>query len=82
MPGAYVVGAASASLLWFFTLALGAAPARTMAGRRHLAPAGPAGGSDDVRRGSAGIQKAKVSAFVKKTICIMSVIPWIASGIC
>jgi L-lysine exporter family protein LysE/ArgO len=25
MPGAYVVGAASASLLWFFTLALGAA---------------------------------------------------------
>ena len=24
-PGAYVVGAASASLLWFFTLALGAA---------------------------------------------------------
>src|SRR5690606_26555478 len=25
MPGAYVIGAASASLLWFFTLALGAA---------------------------------------------------------
>ena len=25
VPGAYVVGAASASLMWFFTLALGAA---------------------------------------------------------
>lgn len=49
-PGAYVVGAASASLLWFFTLALGAAwlapwLARPSTWRIHTRPVG---GRDDV----------------------------------
>ncbi len=54
VPGAYVVGAASASLLWFFTLAFGAAwLAPWLASPKHLADPRPARGDDDVYRGGA-----------------------------
>lgn len=53
-PGAYALGAASASLMWFFALALGAAWLAPLAGAPgHLAPARPDGGGHDAGHGRA-----------------------------